>query len=96
VSLQRNFTGSSEFFEARGKEEITQHFLGPALRLGTPTVVVRGVAIDFFLDMSLLLDVAGTREQFTVSGTDGERGTFTFEAGSGVAQVGSGFQLRWP
>jgi hypothetical protein len=96
ASLQRNATGLSEFREARGKEEITQHFLGPALRLGTPTIVIKGIAIDFFLDVSLLVDVAGTRKQFTVSGDDGDRGTFTFEAGSGVAQVGSGFQIRWP
>ena len=94
--LQRNATGLSEFHQARGKDEITQHFLGPALRLGTPAVVVRGVTIDFFLDVSLLFDVAGTRKEIAVSGENGDRGSFTFEAGTGVAQVGSGFQLRWP
>jgi len=96
ISLQRNATGASELHTVRGKEEATQHFLGPAVRMGTPTIVVRGVAIDFFLDVSLLLDVAGTRKQFVRTGDDGDAATFNFEAGKGLMQVGSGFQLRWP
>lgn len=95
-SIQINTTGLTVNNDIRGKEEVVQHYLGPALRLGTPTLVIKGVAIDFFLDMSLLIDVSGTREEFRETGNDGESGTFTFEAGKGVAQVGSGFQVRWP
>ncbi len=95
-SIQINTTGLTINNDIRAKEEVVQHYLGPALRLGTPTLVIKGVAIDFFLDMSLLLDVSGTRKEFRATGNDGESGTFTFEAGKGVAQVGSGFQVRWP
>jgi len=96
ASLQLNTTGSSVTQAVRAKEEIVQHFLGPALRVGTPTFVFHGVAVDFFLDVSLLFDVAGTRKAFSASGQGSDRGTFTFETGTGVAQIGSGFQLRWP
>jgi hypothetical protein len=91
-----NGLGFSESHRARGKKEITQHFLGPAIRLGTPTVVIRGFAVDFFLESSLLVDVAGTREFFVETGEGDDRGAFTFESGGGVVQVGSGLTIRWP
>jgi hypothetical protein len=81
----------------RGKQDITQHFLGPALRLSTPTAVFEGgIAIDFFLHSSVLFDVAGTRERFVVNGANGDSGSFNFETGTGVVQIASGFQVRWP
>ncbi len=95
-SLQINTTGLTINNEIRAKEEVVQHYVGPALRLGTPTFTLKGVTFDFFLDMSLLIDVAGTRKEFRATGDEGETGTFNFEAGKGVAQVGSGFQIRWP
>jgi hypothetical protein len=95
-SLQVNTTGLTINNAIRAKEEVVQHYLGPALRVGTPTVTIKGVTVDFFLDTSLLIDVAGTRKEFRARGDGGESGTFTFEAGKGVAQVASGIQLRWP
>jgi hypothetical protein len=78
------------------KEEITQHFLGPALRLSTPTATVGVFAIDFFFHSSVLFDVAGTRKKVFVQGANGDQGSFNFEAGTGIVQVTSGFQVRWP
>ena len=86
----------NEDHAVRGKEDITQHFLGPALRLSTPTAVFKGIAIDFFLHSSVLFDVAGTRKQFVATGANGDQGSFNFETGTGVVQVTSGFQVRWP
>lgn len=77
--------------------DIVQSFVGPAVRLGAPTVIVRGLAIDFYLDASLLLDVAGThRAQTVINPSDGSRAKFTWETGSGLIQIGSGIQIRWP
>ena len=77
--------------------DIVQSFVGPAIRIGTPTAVVRGFAIDFYLDASLLLDVAGTHRAQTVRDPgNGDRAKFTWETGSGLIQVGSGIQIRWP
>ncbi len=88
--------GTATEFAIRAKQEITQHFLGPALKLSTPTTAVFGVSVDFFLNANLLFDVAGTREKFGARGEGDDRGEFNFETGSGVAQVGAGLQLRWP
>lgn len=97
MSFQVNSGSQSTLIELRGKDEITQHYLGPALRLGTPAFVApRGIVLDFFLDASLLVDVAGTRETFSRSNEDGDRATFNFESGGGVVQVGAGLQIRWP
>lgn len=96
VNLQINQTGNNTVHDLRGKKDLTQHFIGPGLRLGAPTIVVQGVAIDFFLDASVLFDVAGTRRQLTLTGQNGDSGTMSFEAGTGVVQLGSGFQLRFP
>lgn len=86
-----------EIHELRGKGDLVQHFLGPAIRVSTPTVVIRGgIAIDFFLGASLLFDVAGTRDRFAVQGEDDDRGAFNFETGTGAAQLSSGLQIRWP
>lgn len=82
--------------EVRVKEEIIQHFLGPSLRIGTPTFRFKGVSFDFFLDTSLLLDVAGTRREVRDSRPNGDTGKFNFETGSGLVQVGTGLQIRWP
>lgn len=70
--------------------------MGPALRIGAPTIVVRGVAINFHLNTSLLLDVQGTRREMGASDGDGHGATFSFETGSGLVQVGAGLQIRWP
>ena len=86
----------SESHDVRTKKEITQHFLGPAIRLSTPTTAVRGVFIDLFLSTSLLFDVAGTHERIPVDGENGDQAEFNFETGSGAVQVSTGFQLRWP
>lgn len=97
MSFQVNAGGASSLIELRGKQELTQHYLGPAIRLGTPAFVAPGgIVLDFFLDASLLVDVAGTREVFSRSNAGGDRATFNFEAGGGVVQVGTGFQIRWP
>lgn len=82
--------------EVRVKEVIMQHFFGPSLRIGSPTFQFKGVSFDFFLDTSLLLDVAGTRTETRDTQPNGDRGDFTFETGSGLVQVGTGFQIRWP
>lgn len=105
LTLPTRYTGYVETRVSQGSgnhrvdhdKEIIQSFVGPALRLGAPTVVVRGIAIDFYLDASLLLDVAGTHRAQTVrdAGT-GDRAKFTWETGSGLIQVGSGIQIRWP
>jgi len=96
ASLQINGLGFNESHVVKGKKKITQHFLGPAVRLAAPRVVIRGFAIDFFLESSLLVDVAGTRKEFVVIGENGDRGEFTFEGGGGVVQVASGLTIRWP
>jgi hypothetical protein len=97
MSFQINASGATQLIELRGKKEITQHYLGPAIRLGTPAFVAPGgIVIDFFLESSLLVDVAGTRETFSRSNQDGDRVKFNFEAGGGVVQVGTGVQIRWP
>lgn len=85
-----------EQHEIRAKKEIVQHLIGPALRVATPTVIVRGFAIDLFLGASVVFDVAGTREEIDATGENGDRGQFTFETGKGAAQVTTGFQVRWP
>lgn len=105
LTLPTRYTGHVETKFSQGtnnhrldhNKEIVQSFVGPALRLGAPTVVVRGVAIDFYLDASLLLDVAGTHRAQTVRDPgNGDRAKFSWETGSGLIQVGSGIQIRWP
>jgi hypothetical protein len=105
LTLPTRYTGHVETKFSQGTNNhrldhntnIIQSFVGPALRLGAPTVVVRGVAIDFYLDASLLLDVAGThRAQTKRDPANGDRAKFTWETGSGLIQVGSGVQIRWP
>jgi hypothetical protein len=96
ASLNLSGGGVSQVNEVRGKKRITQHFLGPALRVATPPVDVRGLTVVFLLDAGILLDVAGTREQFEADGTPNSSGVLNFETGSGVATVTSGIQIRWP
>ena len=96
AGLEINRQGVSEIHAVRAKADLTQHFLGPALRAGTPTMRFRGVAIQFVLDASLLFDVAGTREKFRATGENGDRGDFSFETGKGLGQISAGLQLRWP
>ena len=98
LSFQRTFIAGEADppREVRVKEVVVQHFLGPSLRIGTPTFRFKDVAFDFFLDTSLLLDVAGTRREVRDSRPNGDSGTFNFETGSGLVQVGSGLQIRWP
>jgi len=96
--FQRTFIGgqTEDPREVRVKEVITQHFFGPSLRIGTPSLRFKGVSFDFFLDTSLLLDVAGTRKEARDTRPNGDSGTFEFETGSGLVQVGAGLQIRWP
>lgn len=96
ADIQTNSLGNSEVHDVRLKDEITQHFLGPSLRIGAPAIVVRGVAIHFFVNGSILFDVAGTRRELNARGQNGDSGRFSFETGSGVVQVGSGIQVRFP
>ncbi len=96
AGFEINRQGVSEVHALRAKQDITQHFLGPALRAGTPTIVFQGVAIQFVLDASLLFDVAGTREKFRATGENGDQGDFSFETGKGLGQISAGLQLRWP
>lgn len=97
IALDSNFGGVQTNFAVRRKTETTQHFVGPTLRVATPTFVFRdAVAIDFSLDTSLLVDVAGTRETFGGVGENGGTGRFSMETGSGVIQVGLSLQVRWP
>lgn len=83
----------SEFHGVRGKTEITQHFIGPALRVGSPAYRVRNFLVDFFVGASVVFDVAGTRERFTVVAENGDRGTFNFESGGGAAQASLGLRI---
>jgi hypothetical protein len=96
--FQRTFIlgGSDPPQEVRVKKLITQHFLGPSLRIGSSTFRYKSVSLDLFLDTSLLLDVAGTNERVRDNRPNGDSGVFTFETGSGLVQVGAGFQVRWP
>lgn len=96
VGLEINRAGSSTRISLRQKKDIFAHFVGPALRIGAPTIVFRGVAINFHLNTSLLLDVQGTRREMGASDGNGHGATFTFETGSGLVQVGAGLQIRWP
>lgn len=96
ASLSLSGTGVNQENQIGGKQDITQHFLGPAVRISTPSVSVRGATVVFFLDTGLLFDVAGTHERFGVDGSPNSSGTMNFETGSGVASVTSGLQVRWP
>jgi hypothetical protein len=88
--------GANPPIAVSAKKHLTEHFIGPVLRIGSPTFVYEGLVIDFGLDLSVLFDVAGTRRRFP-SSTDGTNSAeFTFESGSGVVQIGTGFQVRWP
>ena len=84
----------NEDHTANAKKNITQHYLGPALRVSAPTAHVGPFAIDFFLHSSVLFDVAGTRRLFFANGAGNDRAGFNFESGTGVVQITSGFQVR--
>lgn len=80
----------------QAKQDLTQHFLGPGLRIGTPTIQLRGVKVDFWVAGSVLIDVSGSRKVFQGANADGDLAVFSFETGSSAYQVNSGLALRWP
>lgn len=82
--------------DVRGQKEFTQHFLGPALRVGTPGAEVAGLRVDFWAEASWLFDVSGSRRIVGASEPGGDSARFSFETGSGAVQIGTGLSIRFP